>query len=119
MRLILGFAGILMILAGIAFGIYVGVAVCFVGGIVDIINQIKSDSPVDALTVVWAIVKIFFAAPIGYISAALLILPGLGLLGLMESSFLSKKTSKKIIGNDEKHSAPVITGAEFYIASGL
>jgi hypothetical protein len=49
-----------MILAGIALGIYVGLWVCFIGGIVDIINQVKA-TDTDALTVAWGIAKIVLA----------------------------------------------------------
>ncbi len=56
-----GFAGI-AVLTG---GFYLGIVSCLIGGIVDIINAIKAEGPVQAITVAVAIVKIvFFEVPI-------------------------------------------------------
>lgn len=54
--------GILIILAGIALialGVYTGIVGMLIGGIVDIINQIKAPTT-DALAIAVAIVKIVF-----------------------------------------------------------
>lgn len=46
-------------------GIYLSIWVLLVGGLVDIINQIKSNGPVDAFTIACGVVKlIFFEAPL-------------------------------------------------------
>ena len=50
------FFGAFLMLADIVLGVYVGLWVCFIGGIVDIINQLKGS--VDALTIAWGIIKI-------------------------------------------------------------
>jgi len=76
MKLVLG---LLMVLGGIVLGAYVGLWVCFIGGIVDIINQVKAEE-VNALAVAWGVVKIVFASFAGTVSAILLILPGAALL---------------------------------------
>ena len=67
--------GILMILAGIALGLYVGLYLCFVGGIVSIIEGAKAD-PVSAAGIAWGIVKMFFAAGLGWFSFFALAVPG-------------------------------------------
>ena len=71
--------GLLMILAGIGLGFYVGGYICFFGGIVTLIEQValtvKTGSVVTS-TVAWAIVKIMGAGFAGWLSAIVLILPG-------------------------------------------
>jgi hypothetical protein len=67
--------GLLMVAAGVVAGLYVGVWWAFIGGIVDIINEIKSVE-VTALNVAIGIAKVLFAGFFGWVSAALLILPG-------------------------------------------
>jgi hypothetical protein len=67
--------GLLMVAAGVVAGLYVGVWWAFIGGIVDIINEIKSVE-VTALNVAIGIAKVLFAGFFGLVSAALLILPG-------------------------------------------
>jgi len=64
-----------MVLGGIAFGFYVGVWVCFVGGIIDIINAIKADE-IEALKIAWGIFKFCFAGAIGTLSGIFLVIPG-------------------------------------------
>ncbi|MDP3901940.1 MAG: hypothetical protein Q8Q37_03180 [bacterium] len=60
--------GLVFILGGIVLGLYVGVWVCLVGGIVDIINQVKAPESVDAMVIACGIVKILFAAISGWLS---------------------------------------------------
>jgi uncharacterized membrane protein len=71
--------GIVLIIAGIALGLYLGVWVMFIGGIVDIIDQIKSPE-LSAMAVAWGVVKIVFAGFIGWLVALILILPGIGMV---------------------------------------
>jgi len=73
--------GILLILGGIVLGLWLGLWVCFIGGIVGIINAIKAPGTVEALTIAWNIVKILFASLAGWLSALALIFPGIKLLG--------------------------------------
>ena len=68
------FFGVGMIVAGVALGLYVGVWVCLVGGIIDIANNRGVGD------VLWGVVKFFFAGFAGYGSAALLILPGASMI---------------------------------------
>ena len=67
--------GFFMILSGIALGFYVGVWVCFVGGIVDVIQQIRAET-LQAAAVAWGVAKIAFAGLFGWISSMFLIVPG-------------------------------------------
>jgi len=67
--------GVLLILAGIALGLYVGLYLCFICGIIDIIKEIRS-SDLNAVNVAWDIVRIMFASVAGWICAFLFITPG-------------------------------------------
>ena len=73
--------GVFLILCGVIIGLYIGVWVMFVGGIIDIINQIKA--PVlDTMRVTVGIIKIIFASFVGVVSAIILISPGFTMLGI-------------------------------------
>ncbi len=72
--------GVLMILGGIAFGLYVGLWVCFIGGIVQFINEIKSPEAVVAMNIAWSITRIVFAGLFGWLAGLLFILPGLAMV---------------------------------------
>lgn len=67
--------GLLLIVAGICLGLYVGLWLCFIGGIMDIITAVRAETLVKA-TVGWGVVKIIFAGVAGWISGLLLIIPG-------------------------------------------
>lgn len=71
--------GILLMVAGVFFGLYIGLWVCFIGGIVQIIDAIKA-TPVEAMDIAIGIVRIIFAAAAGGISAFVAVLPGFALL---------------------------------------
>jgi hypothetical protein len=67
--------GIVMCVAGLALGLYLGLWVMFIGGVLDIVVAVKADVlPGDALA--WGIAKCVLAQFVGGISAMLLILPG-------------------------------------------
>lgn len=71
--------GILMILAGIVLGCYVGGYLCFYGGIAAIIQQIAlvvNGGQIVAPTLVFAIVRIIGTGCAGMFSACVLIFPG-------------------------------------------
>jgi hypothetical protein len=75
--------GILLFIGGIALGIYVGLWVCFVGGIlglVEVVNGMIDGNGVDGMLIVWSILKMMFASFLGYLSAVALVLPGLHLM---------------------------------------
>tara|TARA_R110000824_G_scaffold526_4_gene3342 strand:+ start:4640 stop:4885 length:246 start_codon:yes stop_codon:yes gene_type:complete len=71
--------GCVLILGGIAAGLYVGLWWAFIGGIVNVIEAIRSEELV-AMDVAIGVCKIVFAGIIGWVSAAVLIVPGLALL---------------------------------------
>ena len=71
--------GIMLCLAGIVAGLYVGVYVCLVGGITQIIDGVRAD-PVSAAAVAWGIALIIFAGLAGSVSAVVFIVPGIGCL---------------------------------------
>lgn len=56
--------GVLFILAGVALGLYVGLYVLFIGGVVSIVDGIKAE-PTDAGSIAWGIVKMFCAGGVG------------------------------------------------------
>jgi len=67
--------GILLMFAGACLGAYVGVWVCFIGGIVDVVTEIRAVD-LSAMNVAIGIAKVFFAGVAGWLSAIGLILPG-------------------------------------------
>lgn len=71
--------GLVMVLAGIGLGVYVGVWVCFVGGIVDVIEQVRAED-MSAVAVAWGIAKVLFAGFFGWLPSLLLIIPGYGFI---------------------------------------
>jgi predicted esterase YcpF (UPF0227 family) len=64
--------GLLLVVCGVALGLYCGLWLAFIGGIVQIIEAIKA-SPVEAMGIAIGIVKIVFAGFIGTVSAMLLV----------------------------------------------
>lgn len=69
---------IAMIVLGVVLGLYVGIYLMFIGGI---IQGVQSITPVVIPSgIAWAVVRIVFAGFIGWISALVLILPGIVLL---------------------------------------
>jgi len=73
------FLGVFLIAVGVVFGLYVGLWLCFIGGIVGFIEAVQV-SPVIPIDIALAFGKFWFAALIGWIAAAVCIYPGLKLL---------------------------------------
>ncbi len=71
--------GILMVVAGMLLGLYVGGWVCFIGGIAGLITEVRADH-VDAMRIAINIGKIFLAGLAGWLSALILIVPGAALV---------------------------------------
>jgi len=67
--------GAVLILIGVLLGIYVGIWVCFIGGIIDVIQSIRAEH-FETAVVAWGIAKVVFASFFGWLSAILLIIPG-------------------------------------------
>lgn len=66
--------GIVMIVAGVALGLYVGVYLMLVGGILQIVAAVKGGFVASGIA--WGVVKIVFAGAAGGLSATCLLLPG-------------------------------------------
>jgi hypothetical protein len=58
--------GMIVIVCGIGFGIYIGLWVCFIGGVIDVIEQVRSVE-LSASATIWGMEKIAFAGSIGYL----------------------------------------------------
>jgi hypothetical protein len=58
--------GMIIIVCGIGLGLYVGLWVCFVGGVIDVIEQVRAVE-LSASVTAWGIAKIIFAGLIGFI----------------------------------------------------
>lgn len=67
--------GLTLIITGAIFGCYVGVWLCFIGGIVDVIEAIRATDLI-AMDVAVGVAKVMFAGVAGGISAVVFILPG-------------------------------------------
>lgn len=63
--------GVLFILLGIVLGLYAGVWICFIGGITQIIEGIKSN-PVNSLNIAIGILKFIVSGLVGWVSFAIL-----------------------------------------------
>lgn len=76
MKMILGLA---LMAVGIALGLWAGIWWAFIGGIVDVIREIRAPE-LDAMNVSIGIAKVIFAVLIGWIAAAVALLPGYALV---------------------------------------
>lgn len=56
--------GILLILAGIFLGLYVGLYLLFIGGIISIIDGAKAD-PTNSSMIAWGVVRVLCASTVG------------------------------------------------------
>jgi hypothetical protein len=71
--------GVVLIILGIAAGAYVGIWLCFVGGIIDVIQEIKADD-LSAMGVAIGVAKIVFSGFAGWLSAVIGVIPGYAIL---------------------------------------
>lgn len=67
--------GLVMMVAGLGVGLYMGVWWAFIGGIVQVIQEIRAEN-LEALNVAFGIARVIFAAVIGWLSAIVLLFPG-------------------------------------------
>ena len=74
-----GILGFIFIIAGILVGLYIGVWICFIGGIVQIIEQVRAEN-LEPIKVAVGIAKIFLSGLAVWLSATIFILPGYGLI---------------------------------------
>lgn len=80
--------GVLSIVCGIAFGAYVGGWLCFIGGIVQVIEQIRAVTLVP-LEVAFGIAKVIFAGVAFGLTAMCFIIPGFKLLASSHNNTLN------------------------------
>ena len=71
--------GVLMCVIGVALGAYVGVWLCFIGGIVDVIQEIRADDLV-ALNIAIGVAKVLFSGVCGWVSGLVFGIPGLAMI---------------------------------------
>lgn len=71
--------GITLIILGVILGLYVGVWVFLIGGIVGFIDSVKAE-PINSLAIAINVAKILFSSAAGWISAFFLIIPGIVIL---------------------------------------
>ena len=76
MKTILG--GVL-VLGGVAFGVWAGLWWAFIGGIVQVIQAVQA-SPVDAMDIALGIARFMLAGVIGTLAATVVVIPGLKML---------------------------------------
>jgi hypothetical protein len=77
MRSVLGLA---LIVGGFAFSLYVGVWLLFIGGIVDVINEVKAAGAVDAMVIALGATKTVFAGVVGWLAGLVPIIVGFVIL---------------------------------------
>ena len=70
--------GLILILGGFAIGAYVGLWLMFVGGLIDIINEVKGG--VDAVNIGIGVVKMLTAGLVGWLAGIVPALAGVALL---------------------------------------
>lgn len=68
-----------MALCSVGFGVYIGFWCCFIGGIIDIVKEVKQDD-VEALVVAFGVVKIMFSTLAGF---------AVGVVGLLLSALVA------------------------------
>ncbi len=73
------FIGVVLVTAGIVFGFYVGIWVCFIGGIIALIEAFKAD-PIIAMDIAISVARIWFSSLVGWFAAAIFFYPGLKFL---------------------------------------
>lgn len=71
--------GVLLVLAGVGLGWYIGFWVMFVGGIVQAADALKS-SPASSWGLAVGLSRIFLSSIIGYIVGMCIVIPGLTLI---------------------------------------
>jgi hypothetical protein len=69
------FIGILLVVLGVIFGLYIGVWILFVGGVVQISESMQSN-PMQSYGIAMGFLKIIFASFVGLICGFMGIIPG-------------------------------------------
>lgn len=72
-------AGLVLIAAGLALGVYVGVYLFFIEGIIEFIHGVTAN-PVSAHEIAWGVVRVVLAQAAGGIATFFGVIPGVALL---------------------------------------
>jgi hypothetical protein len=67
--------GGIVIVTGILVALYVALGWCLIGGVIDVIHQVRADVLSVGATA-WGVVKIFFSFPIGLLAGCVFAVPG-------------------------------------------
>lgn len=70
--------GLVLVFAGVVFGLWAGVWWAFIGGAMDVISQIKADE-MDALVFGCGVLKFLCAGLIGWVSGIFAVIPGIAI----------------------------------------
>jgi hypothetical protein len=84
--------GILLLVLAIPVGLYVGVWLCFILGIVQVIEAIKA-TPVEAMGVAVGIFRIIGAVVIGIFSVLVMIVPGYAMVASAYKKYSGSSSS--------------------------
>jgi len=71
--------GVFLMVCGITLGLYVGVWLCLIGGIINIIEQFQAEH-INAFIMALNIAKVMLSAMLGWVTLLILFLPGLDLV---------------------------------------
>lgn len=71
--------GVLLMVAGVVVGLYVGVYLMFIGGIIQFIDGVKAD-PVNSSDIAWGALRFIGAWITGWVSFLILFIPGLAMV---------------------------------------
>lgn len=74
-----GFVGIVLVIAGVALGVWAGVWWALIGGIVQAVEAVKA-SPVDAWQLAFGLARVLCAGLIGTVTAIIAVFPGWAML---------------------------------------
>ncbi len=72
-----------MMITGVILGLYVGVWVLFIGGVmglIEVVTLIVNTGSVDGELITISIIKLMFAGFAGYVSALIFIIPGVKII---------------------------------------
>ena len=85
--------GVLLIITGIVLGLYLGIWIMFIGGIITLVSQIPElvNGNVDGITIGIGILRIMFATLVGVIGGVIPVIIGFGLLGVKRKKKINNK----------------------------
>ncbi len=73
--------GLVLVIVGAVLGVYVGLYLMFVKGIIQIVNSIN---PLVPAGIAWGIVKVIFANLVGGLIAFICLIPGLAMMDVVD-----------------------------------